>query len=254
MTEHLFVTGTSGAIGGALARAFRRRHPDARISLVDLVEGPSRDLARDLGGEVSVIACDLAAPDDAKRALDAARARFGPVHGLVSCAGFMEVRQFERIPWQRANDLLMVDLVSPLRLMHDAVNDMLDAGRGFVVNVASMAGCVTLRGCAFYCAAKAGLAMASEIARRELAERGVNVLTVYPGAVASALESKARDQYGRTLLSRLMPTGKPDVLAAKVIDALDKGATRVVYPSFYAVGRLPLASPVALAIGPGASE
>lgn len=250
--EHLVVTGSSGAIGGALARALKRRHPTARLSLVDVSEAPSRALADALGGEVAVVPCDLADSAAALRALDEARGRFGAVHGLVNCAGFMEVRRFDRIDWARAAALLAVDLVSPLALMHAAVADMVRARRGFVVNVTSMAGKVTLPGCAFYGAAKAGLSMASEIARRELAGAGVRVLTVYPGAVASPLEARARDQYGRTLLTRLVPTGAPAVLAQKIVDALDGGRARVIYPSFYSLGLLGVAGPVALAFGPTA--
>ena len=252
MSDHLVITGSSGAIGGAIARALRRRHPAAPVTLVDVVEAPSRALADTLGGDVEVAACDLAEPAAALRTIEAARARFGPVSGLVNCAGFMDVRRFDQIAWARAAELLAVDLVSPLALMRAVVDDMTPAGRGFIVNVASMAGKVTLPGCAFYGAAKAGLAMASEIARRELAPSGIQVLTVYPGAVASALESHARDQYGRTLLTRLIPTGDPEVLAQKIVDALDGRRARLVYPSIYALGLLGVASPLALAFGPSA--
>jgi short-subunit dehydrogenase len=253
MSEHLFITGTSGAIGSAIVRALRVRHPRARLTLVDLNEEPSRSLAAELGGDAEVVRCDLAKSEDAHRALDEARGRFGSVFGLVNCAGFMEVRRFERIDWTRAETLLAVDLVTPLRLMHAVVPEMLVARRGFVVNVASMAGRVTLPGCAFYCAAKAGLSMASEVARAELAPRGVQVVTVYPGAVASALESKARDQYGRSLMTRLVPTGKPGVLAQKIVAAIDARRARVVYPALYAFGLLSAASPIALALGPEAT-
>jgi short-subunit dehydrogenase len=253
VSDHILITGTSGAIGGALAHALRRRHPHARLTLVDVNDAPSRALAAQLGDEVAVERCDLADSEAALRTLDNARARFGPVHGLVSCAGFMEVRRFDQLPWKRAAQLLAVDLISPLALMHAAVPDMLAAKRGFVVNVASMAGKVTLPGCAFYGAAKAGLSMASEIARRELAPSGVQVLTVYPGAVASELESRARDQYGRTLLTRLVPTGQPAVLAQKIVDALDAKRARVVYPSLYSLGLFAVASPIALSFGPPAT-
>lgn len=252
--DHLLITGTSGSIGAALARALRRRHEGARLTLLDVHEAPSRALAETLGGDVHVVACDLSSSAAVPAALDDARARFGPVHGLVNCAGFMEVRRFERLLWERAEALLSVDLVSPLRLMHACVPDMLASGRGFVVNVASMAGKVTLPGCAFYCAAKSGLAMASEIARRELASQGVRVVTVYPGAVESPLEAHAKDQYGRSAITALVPTGKPDVLARKIIEALDADRPRVIYPSAYAVGMLAIAGPIALRIGPDPAD
>lgn len=254
MGHHVVVTGTSGSIGGALARALRARHPDARLTLLDVSEEASRRLAASMPGEARVIACDLSSTDEAQAALDRARDAFGPVHGLVNCAGFMEVRRFETLPWARAEALLMVDLVSPLRLMHASVPDMIARGAGFVVNVTSMAGKVTLPGCAFYGAAKGGLAMASEIARRELSARGVRVVTVYPGAVSSALEAKAKAQYGGGWLTRLVPTGDPDALAEKVVTAIDRDDARVVYPSAYALGFLPIANEFALRFGPRARE
>lgn len=252
---HVLVTGTSGAIGGALAREVRARAPRASLTLVDRDEEGSRRLADELrvpGGEAEALGCELGSMEATAGALaEAVRAR-GPVTGLVNCAGFMEVRHFETLPWERAEALLMVDLVSPLRLMHACVPSMAAAGRGFVVNVASMAGLVSLRGCAFYGAAKAGLGMASEIAGAELRPRGVDVVTLYPGAIRSALEDKARDQYGRGLASRLMPTGCPDELARLALSAVEAGRARVIYPRFYRVGALPLAGRLALRIGPPA--
>ncbi len=191
---HVLVTGTSGAIGSALAREVRARAPSAALTLLDHDAAKTAELARELTTRLGVaegVTCDLTDLEAAARALAEAERARGPVTGLVNCAGFMEVRRFETLAWARAEALLRVDLLAPLRLMHAAAPSMLEAGRGFVVNVASMAGLVTLRGCAFYCAAKAGLGVASEIAASELRPRGVDVLTLYPGAVRSALEHKA---------------------------------------------------------------
>jgi short-subunit dehydrogenase len=219
--------------------------------LVDVAPAPSEALADELGNAIAT-SCDLASSSEARRMIERARDAHGLVTGLVNCAGFMEVRRFDQLAWSRAEALLSVDLISPLALMHAVVPDMVASSRGFVVNVASMAGKVSLRGCAIYGAAKAGLAMASEIARRELAPLGVSVVTVYPGPVASALEAKARAQYGRGFASRFAPTGDPNVLAERIVAALDEKRARVVYPSLYAAGLLPFASPIALTVGPDA--
>ncbi len=131
-----------------------------------------------------------------------------------------------------------------------AVPGMRERGAGVVVNVASMAGLLPLRGASYYGAAKAGLAMASEIARIELAGCGVHVLTVYPGPVTSDLESRARAQVAASRLgwiARWLPTGEADALADWVIAALEgkgkgkgrrkrkSGRARVVYPAVYAL-------------------
>jgi short-subunit dehydrogenase len=113
-----------------------------------------------------------------------------------------------------------------------ALPSMRERKRGIVVNVTSLAGLVPLRGSSYYGAAKAGLAMASEIARLELAP-SVDVLTVYPGPVASALERRARAQVATTFASRAMPVGDARGLATALIRALKKRSARVIYPPVY---------------------
>jgi 2-hydroxycyclohexanecarboxyl-CoA dehydrogenase len=152
---------------------------------------------------------------------------------LVNCAGFMELVSLVGTPWELGRTLLDVDLVSPLRLMSLAVQSMTKAKCGAVVNVASLAGLVPLRGASYYGAAKAGLAMASEIAHLELRPHGVDVVTVYPGPVASELERRARAQVPATFVSRAIPTGDARGLASAVVRAIERRAARVIYPPVY---------------------
>lgn len=227
------MTGAAGAIGSALARAFQARLPDAAISLVDVDgEGATR-VADAMGDAARGLACDLSKLAELPAILRALEDERGPVDGLVNCAGIMEIRSLAATPWELAERLLAVDLVSPLRLMNLVVPGMIERRRGFVVNVSSMAGVAPLRGCAYYGAAKAGLAMASEIARLELAPRGVDVITVYPGPVRSELERRARAQAPASIVTRLLPTGDADSLARRVVDAWERRRPRVVYPMLY---------------------
>ncbi len=255
MSEHLFLTGTSGAIGSAVARALRARHPRARLTLVDVNEALSRALVVELGGDAVAVRCDLAKSEDAHRALDDARGRFGPVFGLVNCAGFMEVRRFERIDWRRAGDAPGGRSRTPLRLTCTRRRPRDARGRARLRRERRQHGGeghpaglrVLLRR---ESRARDGLRSRT---RGACAERGP-VVTVYPGAVASALEARAKDQYGRSLMTRLVPTGKPNVLARKIVEALDARKARVVYPSLYAFGFAAAASPIALAFGPEATD
>lgn len=250
---HALITGTSGAIGGAIARELRRRRPAARLSLVDRDGTTSSALALELGGATRVTAIDLGRMDELPQLVSDAEEALGPVDVLVNCAGIMDVRSVTGMPWERAQALLEVDLLAPLRLQHRCAAGMVARGQGWIVNVSSMAGRVPLKGCAYYGAAKAGLAMASEVARAELAPRGVSVLTVYPGPVASGLERGARSQFPPSLIARAIPTGDAAELARRILDALDRGSARVIYPSAYSVGRVPFAGAVALALGPSPS-
>jgi short-subunit dehydrogenase len=245
---HVVITGAAGAIGSALARAMRTAWPEVELALVDREE-PATLAAAVRGTSYVTDLADL----DKLPALIARIEENGPIDGLVNCAGIMRVRDVAAWKWEDARDLVTIDLLAPLRLQDLVVRGMIERGGGLLVNIASMAGRVPLKGCAYYGAAKAGLAMASEIARADLAGRGVQVVTVYPGPVKSALEAGARADYGGAgLFGRFAPTGDPNVLASKIMRALDENQARVIYPSLYGLGWTApnLSRWVALALGP----
>lgn len=249
-TPHIVVTGAAGAIGQAMAQALAHEYPGAQLSLLDRAHIDEDDCRRLRRARAFVV--DLSDTSAAANVLRATQDACGPVTGLVNCAGIMDVRRMDTTPWALAEAILAVDLAAPLRLMHEVLPGMVQQKRGVIVNVSSMAGRVPLRGCAFYGAAKAGLAMASEIAHAEFAPVGVHVLTVYPGPVHSELERGARAQYAPSRLARAMPTGDPKALARCVLQGLKKKARRVVFPSAYAIAfhALDAATRVALAAGP----
>jgi short-subunit dehydrogenase len=231
--RHILVTGAAGAIGGACARALASAAPRARLTLTDKDEAGARALARALGTRAREYAWDLERPDDVPAAYREATDGEAPVDVLVNCAGIMELRTFAGTSWELGGGLLSIDLLSPLRLMTLAIPAMRAAGGGIVVNLASLAGLLPIRGSSYYGAAKAGLAMASEVARIELAPFGVHVLTVYPGPIASGLERRARAQVRGNWMARNLPVGDADALAARIVQAAERGSPRVVYPTLY---------------------
>jgi short-subunit dehydrogenase len=252
---HVAITGAAGAIGAALARAMRAAWPTAELALIDRDREALERVAREVhtsAGAATVHVADLRAVAELDQLVERIEAA-GPLDALVNCAGVMWVKQLHTTPWQDANDLLTIDLIAPLRLQDLVVRGMVERGRGLVINVASMAGRVPLKGAAYYGAAKAGLAMASEIARADLAEHGVQVITVYPGPVKSALEAGARADYGGGgLMAKLAPTGDPGELARRIMRAIVDDEPRVIYPRVYGVGWTApnLSSWLALSYGP----
>ncbi len=235
MTRLVLVTGAAGAIGGALAHALASHYPDAHLALSDVDEDGLAAVAAPLGWRASTWRWDLTRPAElGARWAELNQAR-GDVDVLVNCAGIMHFRSVASTDWALGQKILDIDLVSPLRLMNLAAPAMVARGAGCVINVSSMAGRVPLRGCSFYGGAKAGLAMASEIAHLDLAPSGVHVVTVYPGPVASALERSARAELAPSRLSRMMPLGDATTIAERVVRAIDRKRPRVVYPRAYAV-------------------
>ena len=251
---HVLVTGAAGAIGGAIARAMRAAWPEARLALLDRDAAAMTALAGELGAATThgLDLRDLAALPALVETLDAT----APLDGLVNCAGIMRVQHVASWEWEQASDLMTIDLLAPLRLQALVARRMVERAYGLVVNVASMAGKVPLKGCAYYGASKAGLAMASEIARAELAPHGIRVVTVYPGPVRSPLEAGARaDWGGGGLFGRFAPLGEPAALARLVMTAIAKAEPRVIYPRLYGVGwsATNLARWIALSYGPPAA-
>jgi short-subunit dehydrogenase len=282
--RRVLITGAAGAIGAAIGRAMCAAWPDAWFALVDRVESPMTALAAELGNARTYVA-DLRDVDALPALVERVSAdgasggsRDGSTHvssdgsahvgaapasadgaahvaidALVNCAGIMRVQHLTTWSWDDAHSLLAIDLLAPLRLQDLVVRGMIERGGGLIINVASMAGRVPLLGCTYYGAAKAGLSMASEIARAELAPRGVQVVTVYPGPVRSALEAGARADYGGGgLFGRFAPTGDPDELARRIMQAIARDEPRVIYPRLYGVGWTApnLSSWLALSYGP----
>ncbi len=234
---HVLITGAAGAIGGAVARRMRAAWPSARLALLDRDVDSMRALAGELGNS-SVHAVDLRDIEGLPAKVAAIeKAAELPLDGLVNCAGVMKVQQLQTWRWEEAQDLIAIDLLAPLRLQDLVARGMVERGAGVIVNVASMAGKVPLKGCTYYGASKAGLAMASEIARADLAPHGVRVVTVYPGPVKSQLEQGARDAYGGGgVMGKFAPTGDSDELARRIMHALSHDEPRVIYPRLYNVG------------------
>ncbi|MEJ7598431.1 MAG: SDR family oxidoreductase [Kofleriaceae bacterium] len=253
---HVLVTGAAGAIGGALARAMRAAWPAAKLALLDRDAHAMTGLASELG-LATTHGLDLRAlgalPD-----LVAELDTVAPLDGLVNCAGIMRVQQLGSWKWEDAQDLIAIDLLAPLRLQELIARRMLERTpdtSGVIINVASMAGKVPLKGCTYYGASKAGLAMASEIARAELAPHGIRVVTVYPGPVRSPLETGARAAWGGGgLFGKVAPLGEPAELARRIMVAIVRDEPRVIYPRLYSVGwsATNLSSWIALSYGPPA--
>lgn len=231
--HHILITGAAGAIGGALTDRLASRYPDACFTLVDVNEVVVKGRCAALGQRARHACWDLFQPD----ALGDRWAELDPEHGpvdlLVNCAGIMDIISFAGTGWDQGWKLLAINMISPLRLADLALKDMPDGGT--IINVASMAGRVPIAGCSYYGGAKAGMAHASEIMHNELTSRDINVITVYPGPIYSGLESHARDQVKAGPVSKLIPTGQPDAIAARISEAVAERAPRVIYPPVYNV-------------------
>lgn len=233
---HVVVTGASSGIGEAIAREYIARKDDVTLLARrrELLDGIAKSAAK---SRAHVVQADLGDPNAVCAWIDDAEKALGPIDVLVNNAGLQIVKHAHETSWEEAERLLRVDLHAPLRLTVEVLKRMIPRQRGCIVDVTSMAAIAPTPGMFFYNAAKAGLAAASEGLRAEVKKHGIHVVTVYPGPVASALETAGRAAYEDHPSKRMAQSGTPDVLARLVADAVAKRRPRVIYPAMYAAAR-----------------
>jgi 3-oxoacyl-[acyl-carrier protein] reductase len=217
------VTGASGGIGGAIARALHAR--GATVSLSGTRIDPLEALAAELGERAHVAPCDLAdgAAVDAlpKRVADA----MGGLDILVNNAGLTRDNLFMRMSDTEWDAVLAVNLSAAFRLMRGAVRGMMKARWGRIVSVTSIVGVTGNPGQGNYAASKAGLIGMSKSLAAEVASRGITVNCVAPGFIETAMTDALTDAQKEKLLGAI-PAGRmgtaPEIAAAVVYLASDE--------------------------------
>jgi 3-oxoacyl-[acyl-carrier protein] reductase len=226
LSDHTaLVTGASGGIGGAIARALH-----AKGALV-MVTGTRHDalsaLASELGERSFIGLADLADPAAADRLVKEAEAAMGRVDILVNNAGVTRDALALRMDDEAWHAVIDVNLTATFRLTRVALRGMIRRRHGRVIAVTSVVAITGNPGQANYAAAKAAIIGMSKSIAAEVAARGITVNCIAPGAIATAMtESLTTEQRGRLLGA--IPAGRfgapEDVAAAAVFLASPEAA------------------------------
>lgn len=199
------VTGASGGIGGAIARALHGA--GASVLLAGTRRQALDDLAASLGERAYVATADLADPAAGDTLVKAAEAAMGQLDILVNNAGLtrdMLALRMKDEDWQMVID---VDLTAAFRLARAAMRGMVKRRWGRIVSITSVVGQTGNPGQANYVAAKAGLVGLSKALAAEVATRGITVNCVAPGFIATAMtEGLTADQQAR--IAQAVPMGR----------------------------------------------
>jgi len=188
---HAVVTGASRGIGAVIAASLVA--DGVRVSLFGRDKDALGRVARDLGGDERALAvtADVTDSSSVERAFNEARSRFGPVQLLVNNAGQAASAKFTDTDEKLWNELFAVNLHGTYLCCRQAVPDMLNAGFGRIVNVASVAG---LRGAAYisaYVSSKHAVIGLTRALALEYASRNLTVNAVCPGFVDTDIVKSA---------------------------------------------------------------
>jgi len=206
---HILLTGATGGLGHAIARALHAR--GATLTLTGRRADVLVPLARELGGRA--IESDLSAPDAPERLL----AEAGEVDVLVANAGLPGSGRLNSFSVEELDRAIAVNLRVPMVLAHGLTESMVARGSGHLVFMSSLAGKAGAPGNSVYAATKFGLRGFGLALREDLASKGVGVSVVLPGFIRDAgmfADSGAK-------LPPYIRTKRPDDVARAVVKAIE---------------------------------
>ncbi|MGZ4203269.1 MAG: SDR family NAD(P)-dependent oxidoreductase, partial [Thermoleophilaceae bacterium] len=210
--SRILLTGASGGIGQAIARALHARGAELTLSgrRADALEG----LATALGSRAQALPADLASTEGVRALAE----RTGPVDVLVANAALPGSGWLDSFSPEEIDATIDVNLRAPVQLARALAPAMVERGSGHLVFVSSMSGKVAAAGGSVYSATKFGMRGFASALRDELHGRGVGVTTVFPGFVSDA------GMFAETGMK--LPTGVSTRSPEQVAQAVVRGIER----------------------------
>lgn len=214
------VTGATGGIGGAIARAFHTQGATVAVSgrQVDKLEA----LAAELKERVHVCPCDLGNKEQVAKLIDeATRQLGGRLDILVNNAGLTKDNLFMVMKDEQWDEVIAVNLTSTFMLMRAAARGMMRAktGYGRIINISSVSGVIGNPGQGNYAASKAGMIGMTKSLAREVASRGITANCIAPGFIKTAMTDVLNEKQVATIKEAIpaQSFGTPEDIAAAAV-------------------------------------
>jgi NAD(P)-dependent dehydrogenase (short-subunit alcohol dehydrogenase family) len=213
------ITGATSGIGRETAREFARA--GARVVAAGRREDRLAELVEEIerqGGAALAVRTDVADPVQVARLIERAIERFGAVDTLVNNAGVGLAARFEEQSLEEFRRVMDVNFWGAVYACKAVVPRMrAQAGGGLIINIASIMGKRGLPYETAYCASKFAMAGFSEALRTEVMAQGIDVSTIFPGAVESEIWETTDNRTGLDLAS-LLPKFPARELARIIVD------------------------------------
>jgi 3-oxoacyl-[acyl-carrier protein] reductase len=199
------VTGASGGIGGAIARALHAQ--GAAVGLSGTRVEPLEKLKAELGERAHVLPCDLGNATGIEQLLKSADAALGGIDILINNAGLTRDNLALRMKDEDWQTVIDVNLTAGFRLARGAMRGMMKKRWGRIIGITSVVGHTGNPGQANYAAAKAGMIGMSKSLAQELASRGITVNCVAPGFIETQMTG-ALNEDQRSRIMATIPAGR----------------------------------------------
>ncbi len=219
------VTGASGGIGGAIARALHGQ--GAAVALSGTRTGPLEALAAELGERAHVCPCDLSDAAALAALPKEAAGAMGGLDILVNNAGMTRDNLFMRMSDEEWDQVIAVNLSAAFRLSRAVLRPMMKQRWGRIIGITSIVGVTGNPGQGNYAAAKAGMIGMSKSLAAEVGSRGITVNCIAPGFITTAMTDQLNDDQRARLLGAI-PAGRMgtvgEIASAAVYLASDEAA------------------------------
>ena len=202
--RNILLTGGSRGLGLAtasrLARAGFNVIAVARTSTAALQD--AIDALDGTAGGLSFRPCDLSDTGRLGAFVGEVRAEFGNLYGVVNNAGIGTSAILATMPVEQIEQLITLNVISPITLTKYAVRSMMVGGAGRIVNISSIVGSTGYSGLSVYSASKAALGGFTRSLARELGPLGITVNTVAPGFVSTDMTGDLHERHLKKIASR----------------------------------------------------
>ena len=230
------VTGASGGIGSAIARALAAQ--GARLAVSGSNERKLEAFRGELGADHVALAANLSDAAAVDGLVPRAVEALGKLDILINNAGVTRDNLVMRMKDDEWGQVITVNLEAAFRLMRAAAKPMMKARFGRMISITSVVGATGNPGQANYAASKAGLVGMSKALGQELASRNITVNCVAPGFIRSAMTDGLPDAQKEALTGRI-PAGKlgeGEDIAAAVVYLASKEASYVTGQTLHVNG------------------
>jgi uncharacterized protein len=225
------VTGASAGIGLELTRALAPKLDSLIVVArrVERLEQLTKELqSRYPGLKIAIEAVDLSDPEAVRSLLRRLEQRRQEVDVLVNNAGLGESELFESSSWNRIREIVEVNVVAMLRLLHQLLPAMISRGHGAILNIGSGAGYAAMPNAAVYTASKHFVRAFTESLRAQLAGTGITVSEAAPGPVESEFGQVAGIKGGATSGESVFRITAQEC-AADIVREFERGSP-VIFP------------------------
>jgi short-subunit dehydrogenase/MoaA/NifB/PqqE/SkfB family radical SAM enzyme len=218
--KHVLITGASGGLGSALAKFLADK--GARLAITSRSEKALNQLISELpgNGDAVPITADLSQPNEAEKLAREALSALGHIDVLINNAGVGYFALMEETTAENMRHLFEVNTFAPMALIQALLPQMQTRGSGRIINIVSCAGRVPIPTLGVYGGSKSALAVMTNTMRLEFEPKGIDIINIYPGTVATAFEEHAFREEDRPGLCPHDRCGEPRfTIAQKILEA-----------------------------------